>query len=74
MSSCQARGHARSLRRTCEDHGACENSEEGDGENHQESMIRGGANTLGGNVRGVGGAPPTTFASAEFMQGVKNTV
>ena len=30
----------------------------------------GGASALGGNVRGVGGAPPTVIGGAEFMQGI----
>ena len=30
----------------------------------------GGASALGGNVGGIGGAPPTVFGGAEFMQGV----
>ena len=45
-------------------------------------MIGGGANTPKRNVGGTGGAPPTTFGGAEFMQGmftamkqvVRNTV
>ncbi|XP_057510768.1 uncharacterized protein LOC130793138 [Actinidia eriantha] len=44
--------------------GACGIREEGDGENHQESVMGGGA---GGNIRG---ALPAIFGGAEFMQGV----
>ena len=66
----QARGHARPLPRA---HGtrkagrACGEHEEGDGENHQESVMGGGANAPGGNV---GGGLPTAFGGAEFMQGM----
>ncbi|GFS36745.1 hypothetical protein Acr_00g0047830 [Actinidia rufa] len=67
----QARGRARPLRRA---RGAQGNHENGDGKNHQESVIGGGANAPGGNdggnVGGVGGAPPTMFGGEEFMQGV----
>ncbi|GFZ09171.1 hypothetical protein Acr_20g0009790 [Actinidia rufa] len=48
----QARGRARSLTGARGTRGICE---EGDGENHQESVIGGGAR---GNVGGTGGAPP----------------
>ncbi|GFS46851.1 hypothetical protein Acr_28g0004800 [Actinidia rufa] len=61
---------------------ACGEHEEGNGENHQESVIGGGADAPEGNVGGVGSAPPTAFGGAEFMQGmfiaikqvVRNTV
>ena len=72
----QVRGRAKSLTGA---RGARGIHEEGDDENHQESVIGGRA---GGNVGGVGGATPTEFVGAEFMQGVftaieqvvKNTV
>ncbi|GFS29087.1 hypothetical protein Acr_00g0005280 [Actinidia rufa] len=57
----QARGHARSLTGA---RGARGIHEEGDGENHQESVMGGGAR---GNV---GDAPLAVFGGAEFMQGV----
>ncbi|GFS39082.1 hypothetical protein Acr_00g0061070 [Actinidia rufa] len=66
----QARGRARSLtgaRRARGARGARGIREEGDGENHQESVMGGGAR---GNVGGTGGAPPAVFSGAEFMQGV----
>ena len=47
------------------------NMKEGNGENHQESVMGGGVNALGGNV---GGAPPTAFGVAEFMQGMSTTI
>ncbi|GFY95350.1 hypothetical protein Acr_10g0007350 [Actinidia rufa] len=70
MPPCQARGCERSLPRARGVHEACGNREEGDGENHQELVIGERANTPGGNVGGVGGAPPTAFSGAEFMQRV----
>ena len=62
----QVRGHAKSL---TGDRGARGTRKEGDSENHQESVMG-------------GGAPPAVFGGAEFMQGVftaieqvvKNTV
>ncbi|GFY97381.1 hypothetical protein Acr_11g0016870 [Actinidia rufa] len=63
----QARGHTRSLTGARRAHAARRASgirEEGDGENHQESMMGGGA---GGNVRGT---PPTVFGGAKFIQEV----
>ncbi|GFY95320.1 hypothetical protein Acr_10g0007050 [Actinidia rufa] len=66
----QARGHARSLtgvRGARGARGARGIREEGDGKNHQESVMGGRA---GGNVGGRGGAPPTIFGGTEFMQGV----
>ena len=82
MLPCQARDRARPQRRARGTRGAGKVSgehEEGDGENHQESVIGGGANAPKGNV---GGAPPAAFGGAEFMQGmfiaieqvVRNTV
>ena len=73
----QARGHARLLprargiRRAGRARGE---HEEGDGENHQESVMGGGANAPKVNVGGVGGALPMAFDSVEFMQVVRNTV
>ncbi|GFZ06768.1 hypothetical protein Acr_18g0009380 [Actinidia rufa] len=60
----QARGRERSFlgaRGVCVACGARGNHEDGDGENHQESVMGGGANALGVNVGGVRGAPPTVF-------------
>ena len=78
----QARGRARPQLRTRGAGRAREEHKEGDGENHQEFVIGGGANALGVNVRSAGGTPPMVFDGAEFMQGmftaieqvVKNTV
>ncbi|GFS33310.1 hypothetical protein Acr_00g0027730 [Actinidia rufa] len=78
----QARGCARPLLRA---HGAGRargDHEEGDGENHQESVIEEGANTPRGNVECARGAPTVAFGGVEFMQGmfiaieqvVRNTV
>ena len=56
----QARCCARSLtrvRRACVARGARGDCEEGDGENHQESVIG-------------GGAPLAVFGGAKFVQGV----
>ena len=47
--------------------GACGNRDEGDDDNHQESIMGGGDNTL---RRGVGGTTPEIFGGAKFMQGV----
>ncbi|GFY91642.1 hypothetical protein Acr_08g0000380 [Actinidia rufa] len=63
-----ARGRERPLPGARGARGAHGNREEGDGENHLESVIGGGANAPGGNVGGVRGTPPTAFGSAEFMQ------
>ncbi|GFS40196.1 hypothetical protein Acr_00g0067070 [Actinidia rufa] len=63
----QARGRARSLTGARGARGARGPRgirEEGDGENHQESVMGGG---VGGNA---GGAPPAVLGGAEFMQGV----
>ncbi|GFZ14488.1 hypothetical protein Acr_24g0006780 [Actinidia rufa] len=62
MSPPQVRGHARSFtgaRGACATHGAREKRDEGDDNNHQESVMGGEANAFGGNVWVVGGAPPT---------------
>ncbi|GFZ16971.1 hypothetical protein Acr_26g0002410 [Actinidia rufa] len=59
IPSQQARGRARSLTGVRGAHiarGASRNREEGDGENHQESVIGGGVNALRGNVGGNVGA------------------
>ena len=65
----QGRGRTRSLPRARGARGECEarGNREGDGENHQESVIGGGANAPRGNV---GGAPLVAFGGVEFMQGV----
>ena len=66
----QARGRARSLTGARGARGARRARgirEEGDGENHQESVMGGGAR---GNVGGTRSAPPAVFGGAEFMQGV----
>ncbi|GFY87396.1 hypothetical protein Acr_05g0010350 [Actinidia rufa] len=73
MSPHQARGRVRSLtgkRGARAAHGARENRDEGDNDNHHESVMGGGANAFGGNVWIVGGAPPTVISGTEFMQGV----
>ncbi|XP_057499022.1 uncharacterized protein LOC130783421 isoform X7 [Actinidia eriantha] len=59
-----ARGRDRSLMGS---HGARGIRVERDDENHQESVMGGGASAPGGNV---GGAPPTFLGGAEFMQRV----
>ncbi|GFS35027.1 hypothetical protein Acr_00g0037430 [Actinidia rufa] len=46
------------------------NRDEGNDDNHQESLMGGGASALGGNVGGVGGIPPTIVGGTKFMQGV----
>ena len=78
MLPCQARDRARPQRRARGTRGAGKVSgehEEGDGENHQESVIGGGANAPGSNAGGnVGGAPPTAFGGVEFMQWVFTTI
>ncbi|GFY90844.1 hypothetical protein Acr_07g0010410 [Actinidia rufa] len=69
----QARGRARSLTRARgarATHRACENRDEGDDDNHQESVMGGEANAFGGNIWVVGGAPPMVISGAEFMQKV----
>ena len=43
--------------------GAQENCDE-DGDNHQESVMGGGTNALGENVKGV---PPAVLGGMEFM-------
>ena len=55
-------------------HGARGNRDEGDDDNHQESVMGGGASAPGGNVGGIGDAPPTVFGGTEFMQGVFTTI
>ncbi|GFS36700.1 hypothetical protein Acr_00g0047500 [Actinidia rufa] len=67
MSPHQARGRARSLTGA---HGARGDCDEGDNDNHHESVMGGGAHAFGGNVWVVGGAPPTVISGTEFMQGV----
>ncbi|GFY94256.1 hypothetical protein Acr_09g0007020 [Actinidia rufa] len=71
MSPHQARGHARSLMGA---RGARGDRDEGDNDNHHESVIGGGAHAFGGNVWFVGGAPPTVISGTEFMQGVFTTI
>ena len=61
---------ARPLHRARGARGARDNHEEGDSENHQESVMGGGANAPEGNVGGIGGAPPMVFGGAKFMHGV----
>ncbi|GFS36792.1 hypothetical protein Acr_00g0048090 [Actinidia rufa] len=73
MSPPQVRGHARSYtgaRGACAAHGAREKRDEGDDDNHQESVMEGEANAFGGNVWVVGGAPPTVISGTKFIQGV----
>ncbi|GFY87397.1 hypothetical protein Acr_05g0010360 [Actinidia rufa] len=73
MPPCNARGRTRLLpgaRGACVVHGARGNSKEKDDENYQKSVMGGGANSPGGNVGGVRGAPLMTIGGAEFMQGV----
>ena len=53
MPPLQARGRARSQLRTCGVGRARGEHEEGDGENHREFMIGGGANAPRGNVGGA---------------------
>ena len=77
MLLCQAKGRARPLPRARETRRtgrACGEHEEGDGENHQEYVMGGGANAPKVNVGGVGGVLPMAFDSVEFMQVVRNTV
>ena len=63
----QAGGCARSLTGA---RGARGNRDEGDDDNHQESVMGGEVNTHGENIWVVGGAPPTVISGVEFMQGV----
>ncbi|GFS43505.1 hypothetical protein Acr_00g0085530 [Actinidia rufa] len=75
--SCLARGHARSLtgaRGARVAHGARGDRDEGDNDNHHESVMGGGAHAFGGNVWVIGGAPPTVISGTEFMQGVFTTI
>ncbi|GFS33916.1 hypothetical protein Acr_00g0031220 [Actinidia rufa] len=77
MSPHQARGRARSLtgaRGARVAHGARGDRDEGDNENHHESVMGGGAHAFGGNVWVVGGAPPTVISGTEFMQGVFTSI
>ncbi|GFY91005.1 hypothetical protein Acr_07g0012010 [Actinidia rufa] len=69
----QSRDRARPLLIACGTRGAGKvhgDHEEGDGENHLESVI-GGANAPRGNV---GGGPLAAFGGAEFMQGMFTTI
>ncbi|GFZ09434.1 hypothetical protein Acr_21g0000330 [Actinidia rufa] len=69
----QAKGRAKSLTRARGASVACVargNRDEGDEDNHQESVMGGEANAPSGNVWVIGGAPPTVISAAEFMQGV----
>ena len=50
--------------------GARGNRNEKDDDNHQKSVMGGKVNAPGGNIRIIGGAPPTVISGAEFMQGV----
>ena len=61
-----ARGCAKSLTRA---RGAREVRDEGDGVNHQESVM-GGASAPGGSAGNVRGVPPAVFGGAKFIQGV----
>ena len=73
----QARGRAKSLTRArgaSVAYGARGNHDEGDDDNHQESVMGGEANAPSGNVWVVGGAPPTLISGAEFIQGVFTTL
>ena len=73
MSPQQARGCARSLTVA---HGASVargtrgNRNEGDDDNHQESVMGGGVSAPRGNVGGGGGIPPAVVGGSKFMQGV----
>ena len=62
------RGHERSLTGARVARGTHGNREEGNDDNHQESVMGGGASAPRGNVGGVGGAPPVVFGGAEFMK------
>ncbi|GFY83660.1 hypothetical protein Acr_03g0004340 [Actinidia rufa] len=65
MSPHQARSRVRSLmeaRGARTAHGACENCDDGDNDNHHESVMGGEANAFGGNIWIVGGAPPTVIS------------
>ena len=72
-----ARGRAKSLtgargaRVACK---ACGVRDEGDDDNHQESVMGGRASALGGSVENVKGSPPTVLGGAKFMQGVFTTI
>ncbi|GFY97572.1 hypothetical protein Acr_12g0001130 [Actinidia rufa] len=57
-------------RGACAGHGAHGNCDEGDNNNHHESVMEGEANAFGGNIWVVGGAPPTMISDTKFMQGV----
>ena len=46
--------------------GARGNSDKGDDDNHQESVMRGGVSALGGNIWVIGGVPPTVISGVEF--------
>ncbi|GFS40645.1 hypothetical protein Acr_00g0069680 [Actinidia rufa] len=73
MSPHQAKGRARSLtgaRGARVAHGARGDRDEGNNDNHHESVMGGGAHVFGKNVWVGGGAPPTVISGTEFMQGV----
>ena len=73
----QARGRVRSLTRARETHIACRtcgNRDEGDNDNHQESVIGGETNAPRGNVGVEGGIPSAVVGGAEFMQVVFTTI
>ena len=66
----QVRGRSRSLtgaRGARVARGARGDREEGNDDDHQESVMGERTNAPGG---GVGGTPPAVFGGAEFMQGV----
>ena len=70
MLLCQAKGRARPLPRARETRRtgrACGEHEEGDGENHQELVMGGGANAPRGNVGGAEGASTAALGGTEFM-------
>ena len=73
MSPCNARGRAKSLTGACGARvarGARGVRDEGDGDNHQESVMGGGANAPRGSAGNVKGVPPAVFGGTKFMQGV----
>ncbi|GFZ06598.1 hypothetical protein Acr_18g0007680 [Actinidia rufa] len=73
MSPHQAIDRARSLTGARGDraaHGARGNRDEGDNDNHHESVMGGRANAFGGNIWVVGSAPLMVISGTEFIQGV----
>ncbi|GFZ07784.1 hypothetical protein Acr_19g0007210 [Actinidia rufa] len=73
MSPHQARGRARSLtgaRGARVAHGARGDRDEGDNDNHHESVMGEEPMLLAKTFWVVGGAPPTVISGTEFMQGV----